>query len=133
MLEFHSQIRAVHVAAVSLSGALFLTRGMLVQAERTRWATTTPVRFASYAIDTVLLTAAVLLVAMLPPAMFANRWLWVKLALLVLYIALGVVALRPGVPKPARASCFAAAIVVFLTMVGIARAHHPLGWLLAWQ
>ena len=52
-----AQIKAVHVAAVLLSGALFLLRGLLVQAGAARWAMWAPVRYASYSIDTVLLTA----------------------------------------------------------------------------
>ena len=36
MLAFYPQIKAVHVAAVLLSGALFLMRGLLVQAGRQR-------------------------------------------------------------------------------------------------
>jgi len=51
MIAFYAQIKAVHVVAVLLSGALFLTRGLLVQAGRQRWAMYGPVRYASYGID----------------------------------------------------------------------------------
>ena len=130
MIEFHPQVKAVHVAAVVLSGALFFARGLLVNIGRPRWAMSAPVRFSSYGIDTVLLVSALMLVAMLSPALFANQWLSVKLALVVVYIALGVIALKPRFPTAARQVSFAAAVVVFLAIVGIARAHHPMGWLL---
>ena len=51
MLAFYAQIKMVHVAAVLLSGALFLTRGLLVQAGRAAIAMWGAVRYASYAID----------------------------------------------------------------------------------
>src|SRR6185369_13368371 len=132
MLAFYAQIKAVHVAAVLLSGALFLTRGLLVQTGRGRFAMSAPLRYTSYGIDTVLLAAALVLVAMLPAAMFANHWLTLKVALLVAYVALGTLALkRAGTPR-ARLLCLIAALAVYAAMLGIARAHHPLGWLSSW-
>lgn len=129
MIEFYPQIKAVHVTAVLLSGAVFLMRGLLVQTGRERGAMCSPVRYATYGIDTVLLTAALMLVAALPSAMFANHWLAFKLVLLVVYVALGSLALGRAQTATVRRVCFAAAITVYLTMLGIARAHHPLGWL----
>jgi hypothetical protein len=66
LLAFYAQIKAVHVAAVLLSGTLFLLRGALVQAGGARWAMSGFARYASYGIDTVLLTAALMLVTILP-------------------------------------------------------------------
>ena len=129
MLAFYAQIKAVHVAAVLLSGALFLTRGLLVQVGRQRWAMSGPVRYASYGIDTMLLTAGLMLVTILPGAMFANHWLTLKIALLFVYVALGTLALKRARTSRARTLAFVAALAVYVTMLGIARAHHPLGWL----
>ena len=130
MIELYPQIKAVHVGAVALSGALFATRGALALAGRPRVAMAGPVRYASYAIDTVLLTAAVMLVAVLPAALFANRWLAVKLALVAVYVGLGIVAMRSAANRrPAAAAWYAAALAAFAAIVGVALAHHPLGWL----
>ena len=129
VIEFYPQIKAIHVAAVLLSGALFLMRGLLVQTGRERGAMWAPVRYATYGIDTVLLTAALMLVAALPSAMFANHWLALKLVLLVVYVVLGSLALGRAQTATVRRVCFAAAVTVYLTMLGIARAHHPFGWL----
>lgn len=130
MLEFYPQVKAVHVGAVVASGALFAMRGALAIAGRRRVALRAPLRYASVVIDTVLLAAGATLVAMLPSALFANHWLAVKLVLLVVYIALGIVALRAADRHPRRAAaCYAFALVAFLAMIGIALAHHPLGWL----
>ncbi|HEY6134493.1 MAG TPA: SirB2 family protein [Rubrivivax sp.] len=128
MIEFYPQVRAVHVSAVLASGALFALRGVAVLASA-RWPLAAPVRYTSYAIDSVLLTAALMLLTMLPGAVFANHWLSAKLSLLVVYIVLGSFALKRGRSARGRAICFAAAVAVYAGMFGIARAHHPLGWL----
>ena len=130
MIELYPQIKAVHVGAVAASGALFATRGALALAGRRRLAMAGPVRYASYAIDTVLLTAAVMLVAILPAALFANHWLAVKLALLVAYVALGILAMR-GAARGWRGAAlwYVAALAAFAAIVGTALMHHPLGWL----
>ena len=129
MLAFYAQIKAVHVATVLLSGALFLVRGVLVQSGAQRLAMSPPLRYLSYAIDTVLLTAALMLVTMLPGAMFANHWLTLKLVLLAVYVVLGSLALKRGRTPRARTVAFVAAVVAYAAMIGVAREHHPLGWL----
>ena len=130
MIEFYPQIKGVHVAAVLASGALFALRGLFVQFRGGGLAMALPVRFASYAIDTVLLTAALMLFTLLPHAVFANGWLALKLLLLPVYVLLGTFALRRGRTPRARLAAWLAAVAVYATMLGIARAHHPLGW---WQ
>lgn len=126
MIEFYPQVRLVHITAVLVSGTLFLLRGSGVLAGA-RWPMALPVRLASYTIDTVLLTAALMLVTMLPSAVFANGWLATKLVLLVVYIGLGTFALKRGRTPRVRATCYVLALAVFAAMLAIARAHHPLG------
>jgi len=70
------------------------------------------------------------LAVMLPAAMFANGWLTLKLMLVVLYIVLGTFALKRGRTPRVRATSYLAALLTFGTIIGIALAHHPLGWLL---
>ena len=128
MLPFYPQILFVHILAISLSGSLFASRGLGVLAGA-RWPQAAPVRYLSYSIDTVLLTAALMLLTMLPRAMFANGWLSAKLVLVLAYVVLGTLALRQGRTPRLRATCFAGALLVFVAIIGIAVAHHPLGWL----
>jgi uncharacterized membrane protein SirB2 len=71
-----------------------------------------------------------MLLTMLPAAMFANGWLTTKLLLVVVYVLLGTFALRRGRTPRGRGICYLAALLAFGTVVGIAMAHHPLGWLL---
>ena len=116
----------MHVAAVVASGSLFLLRGLAVQGGAA-WAMARPVRYLSYSIDIVLLTAALMLLTVLPAAVFANGWLWLKLALLVVYVGLGTFALKRGRTRTVRLTCFVSALLVFAGMYVIARTHDPLG------
>lgn len=129
MIEFYPQILFTHILAISLSGSLFALRGLGVVAGA-RWPQAATLRYLSYSIDTLLLTAALMLLTILPGAMFANGWLTLKLALVVAYVVLGSFALKRGRTPRTRAICFVSALLVFATIVGIALAHHPLGWLL---
>ena len=132
MIEFYAQIKWVHIASIIASGLLFLFRGSLVMAGRERIAMLSPLRFLSYGVDTVLLSAALMLLTILPHAMYANGWLTLKLVLVVIYVVLGSLALKRGRTAGMRAGAFVAALAVYLTIVGIARVHHPLGWLYYW-
>lgn len=128
MIELYPQIKTVHVAAVIISGSLFLLRGLAVQiGERDRLAMAAPIRYLSYGIDTVLLTAALMLLAILPAAVHANGWLAAKLMLLITYVGLGTFALKRGRTRRTRLACFAGALAVYVAMLVIARTHDPLG------
>lgn len=131
MIEFYPQIRHVHIASAIASGTLFALRGAAVLLGA-RWPLSLPLRWLSYAIDTTLLTAALMLLTILPWAMFANYWLTVKLILVAVYVGLGVFALRRGRTPRMRVVCYFAALLVFIAIIDIARAHHPLGWLKYW-
>ena len=128
MIAYYLQIKMVHVLAVLLSGGLFALRGAGTLAGH-RWPMAAPLRYLTYTVDTTLLTAALMLFALLPGAMFANGWLATKIVLLVVYIVLGTLALRRARTRRARTITYVAALVVYATMISIARAHHPLGWL----
>jgi uncharacterized membrane protein SirB2 len=127
MIEFYVPIKSVHVAAVLTSGGLFALRGLLVLNGKA-WAMSAPLRYLSYSIDTVLLTAALMLATMLPGAVFANGWLGLKLSLLVAYVLLGSFALKRGRSQRSRTIFFFAAITVYAFMYSVARTHQPLGW-----
>ena len=86
-----------------------------------------PLRHLTYTVDTVLLTAALMLATVLHQYPFVHGWLTAKVLLLVVYIVLGTLALKRARTRTARAWCFAAAVVVYLFIASIARAHHPLG------
>jgi uncharacterized membrane protein SirB2 len=126
MIEFYPQIKWVHVAAVILSGSLFALRGAGVLAGGA-WPMWAPLRYLTYTIDTVLLTAALMLATLLHQYPFVHGWLTVKVLLLVVYIVLGTFALKRAQTNRVRAICFSLAVVVYLFIVSVARAHQPLG------
>jgi uncharacterized membrane protein SirB2 len=128
MIELYAQIKWLHVAAVIASGTLFVLRGVAVQTSAV-WPMAAPFRYLSYGIDTVLLTAGLALLALLPGATFANGWLTSKLVFLVIYIGLGSYALKRGRTRGSRRICLAAAAMVYIFIITVARSHHPLGGL----
>jgi uncharacterized membrane protein SirB2 len=132
LIAFYAQIKWVHVAAVLASGSLFLLRGLLLQIGQPRLAMAAAMRYLSYSIDTVLLTAALMLLTILPRGMFSNGWLTAKLVLLLVYVVLGSFALKRAQTRRLRLTCYLLALMVFGFMLSIARNHHPLGELILW-
>ena len=129
MMTFYPDIKMVHVAAAMTSGTLFALRALGLLAGM-RWPRAALVRYTSYTVDTVLLTGAMMLLTILPAQMFANGWLIAKIVFVVAYVGLGIAAFRPSRGTGGRALLVAAALLCFLQVYGIARAHEPWGWLL---
>lgn len=131
MIEFYPQIRAFHIFVALLSGSLFALRGGFALAGA-RWPLALPVRWFSYAVDTALLTAALMLLTILPGAVFANGWLTVKLGLIATYILLGVFALKRAKTRRARIVSYVAALATFAAIYATARMHDPMGFVRWW-
>jgi len=130
MIDAFPIVRAVHVTAALTSGTLFLMRGVAMW-RGSGWGLSAPVRWLSYAIDTVLLAAAVALAYTLHLVPLADRWLTTKLVLVVLYVVLGSLALRRAPTRLARRICLVAALAVFVTVYLVARDHGAARWALA--
>ena len=128
MIEFYPEIRLAHLLAVAASGALFFVRG-LARVAGAGWPRAAPLRYLSYTIDSVLLTAALMLVTILRQYPFAQAWLTVKVLLLVVYVVLGFLAFWKARTRAARATLWVAALAVYAFIVSVARAHHPFGFL----
>ena len=121
----YSLVRTVHISAVLLSGSLFLVRGLALQVG-SAWAMRPPARYSSYAVDTVLLAAGLMLLALLPEGVFANGWLTVKLVLLPAYIVAGSIALKRGRSELQKRLALVLALLLYASMFVIARAHDPM-------
>ena len=119
---------AIHIAAVCLSGSFFLLRGIWMIQESTLLEKKI-VRIAPHIIDTVLLTAGVVLSALAQQYPGIDSWLTVKIVALIAYIVLGVFALQRGKTKTARLIYLAAAIASFGFMVSVSLTRSPLGFL----
>ncbi|MBV6417220.1 MAG: hypothetical protein CMLOHMNK_01859 [Steroidobacteraceae bacterium] len=126
MAEFYTQIKWIHVCAVLSSGGLLFLRGLAAHLGA-GWTMAWPLRWLSYTIDTVLFTAALLLVTIVHQYPFVHAWLTVKVLMLAVYIVLGSLALKRGTTRRIRVACWVAALVVYLFIISVARTHDPLG------
>jgi len=120
-------IKHVHLAAIVTSLSLFLLRaGWMVYApERLgrRW-----VRIAPHVVDTVLLASGAWLAWQLGVD-GVRGWLPAKLIALVLYIVLGMIALKRGRTRGVRIGAAMAAVVMFAYIASVAMTRSPLGFL----
>ena len=126
MAAWFLQILWIHIGCVIASGSLFFTRGCMMLTGLPA-ANHVALKRISVVIDSLLLAAAVVLTTIIHQYPFVQAWLTVKVILLVVYIVLGVFALRRGRTRAVRAACFAAALLVFLFIVTVARTQNPLG------
>lgn len=126
MEAFYAEIRQVHVATVLTSGALFLARGPAGMAGA-GWANGAAVRLLHYTLDTVLLTAAFMLMPIVGQYPFADPWLTVKVTLLAVFVGLRVLAFRTAATRAARVWSWAAGLAVYAFIYTVARAHDPFG------
>ena len=60
---------------------------------------------------------------------FIDAWLTVKVVLLVVYISLGLVALKRAQTHGVRIIAYLAAMATYAFIIGVAVTHHPAGWL----
>ena len=126
MTEYYLALRNVHIACAILTITLFVLRGGLMLAN-SPWQQNMVLRYLPHAVDTVLLTTALMLTTVIHQYPFAAGWLTTKVVLLVVYIVLGSIALKRGRTKQIRVAAFVAALVTIGYLVSVARAHHPLG------
>lgn len=120
----YEALKWLHVGCVAVSGAGFVTRGLLMLAGspllRSRLA-----RVAPHIVDTLLLGAAIGMAVLARLSPLAQPWLAAKIAGLVAYIVLGAIALRHGRSRRVRAGAFSAAMLVFAYVVGTALSKDP--------
>ena len=125
-VAYHA-VKYLHVGAAAVSIALFVVRigWMMGSPERLqqRW-----VKVVPHVIDTILLVSALWLAWQLG-ADGTRGWLAAKVAALVLYIALGTIALKRGKTRRVRIAAAAAALATFGYIVSVALTKSPLGLL----
>ena len=123
-MEF-AVLKAVHVACVAISYLLFFARGIwMINGSpllQQRW-----LRVLPHVNDTLLLAAAIALAVMINQYPLKDAWLTAKVVGLVVYIAIGTVAIKPGRTRGVRIAAWIAAQIVFFYIVGVALTHNPL-------
>ncbi len=120
-------LKLIHQGAVVLSLSGFFLRGaaslMGASWVRQRLARTLP-----HVIDSVLLLSALGLAWLLRLTPGNSPWLLAKILGLLLYIGLGMLALRPGRPRWQRLLAWLAALVTAGWMVSVAVSKNPAGF-----
>ena len=121
-------VKLVHQTAVALSITGFFVRGAASLAGA-QWVGSRAAKTVPHVVDSVLLLSALVLAWMLRLTPGQAPWLEAKIVGLVLYVALGVVALRPGRPRSVRAAAWVAALLVVGWIVSVALTKSPIGFL----
>jgi uncharacterized membrane protein SirB2 len=120
-------IKSIHIACVALSYSLFFLRGVWMlrdsPAMRQRW-----VRIAPHTVDSVLLASAITLAWQLGISPSTHPWLAVKIVALLLYIVVGMIALKRGKTRRIRLVAWLAAQAIFLYIVSVAVTHNTTPW-----
>lgn len=124
--DLYLPLKTAHITLVVLSVTLFTARGLGVLAAA-GWPMVAAVRRASVVIDSLLLASGATLWWLLGLHPLHQPWLGTKLVLLLVYIVLGVFALRRARTTRARALFFVAALAVVAFMASIALAHDSRG------
>ena len=123
-------VKYVHVISVVLSLTGFFLRGILMMRDSpllgARW-----IRVVPHINDTVLLVAALSLVALSGQYPFVVGWVTAKVLGVIAYIILGALALRDASTRRMRIACWFASLAVFGWIVSVALTRQPLGFLAA--
>jgi uncharacterized membrane protein SirB2 len=124
----YASIKLIHQSAVVLSGLGFAVRG-IASMRGAQWTQSRLAKRLPHIVDTVLLLSAVTLAAMLHLNPAHAPWLMAKILSLLLYIALGMVALRPRFGWKIRATAWALALVVLAWIATVAVLKNPWGFI----
>lgn len=127
MAEHYLLLKHLHQSAAGVSVSLFVLRGLWMVSGsgmlRRTW-----VRVLPHVVDTGLLVSALLLAWTIAQYPFVHGWLTAKVLALVVYIALGTIALKRGRTPAIRVTAWIAALAVFayIVLVAITRDVAPL-------
>ena len=123
-------IKHLHVVAAILTISGFILRGIWMMSDSAKLDSLLA-RVAPHVVDTLFLISGVAMLALLSINPLEHAWLVAKFAGILVYIALGTVAIRFGRTREERLVAFAAALSVFAWVVGVAFSKSPASWL-AW-
>jgi len=126
----YATVKLVHQSAVALSVTGFFVRGVASFAGA-GWMRSRAAKSLPHVVDTVLLFSALTLAWMLRLTPGDAPWLLAKIVGLVVYVGLGVVALRPGGSVAVRATAWVAALATVGWIVSVAITKNPRGFLAA--
>ncbi len=121
-------IKTIHVITALISIGGFVLRGIWMLRDspmlQQRW-----VKIVPHVNDTLLLASAITLAVMMSLSPMTQGWLMAKIVALLAYIALGMVALKPGRARSVRIGAWLAALLCFAYIVAVAVTKSP--WLIS--
>jgi uncharacterized membrane protein SirB2 len=116
---------SLHMTTAMISLMLFIWRGMWVmqydQQPRSRW-----MKWLPHVNDSVLFLLGILLMLTIEQYPGSNNWLTFKLTAVVIYILLGMVAMKWAKTRRSRLIALLSALLVFAYIVGVAVTKQPL-------
>ncbi len=117
-------LKMIHVGSIIISYLLFFLRGIWLMQDseklRQRW-----VKILPHIVDTILLTSAITLAIVIQQSPFSDSWLTAKVIGLLVYIGLGMIAMRFGKTRQKRIVAWIAAQCVFIYIVLVALTKSP--------
>lgn len=121
-------LKHIHLATVAITLGLFVLRGVWMMAAspllQARW-----VRVLPHINDSLLFFSGLGVALLIKQYPLTHAWLTAKLVALLLYIALGAVAIKRGRTRGIRIAAWVAALLVFGYIVSVARTRNPLPFL----
>ena len=126
----YATVKLIHQSAVALSIGGFFARG-LGALSGAAWVRSRLAKTVPHIVDSVLLLSALTLAWTLRINPGHAPWLMAKIVGLLVYIGLGMVALRPGRSTALRATAWFAALATFGWIVSVAISKSPFGFLAA--
>jgi uncharacterized membrane protein SirB2 len=124
----YATLKLIHMTAVVLSGAGFFARGVGMLNDAA-WVKHRIAKTLPHLVDTVLIVSALWLAWILRLTPTNAPWIGAKIAGLFVYIGIGMVALRFGRTKIARAIAWLLALLTFAYIVSVAITKDPRGFL----
>ncbi len=125
--DAYAAVKMLHLGCAALSISGFAARGALMLREspilQMRF-----VRIAPHVVDTLLLASAAWLAWYLGQIPFVHAWITAKVLALLLYIVLGMFALRRGRTKALRTAAFVAALACAAYIVAVALTRDATPW-----
>lgn len=120
----YALLKMIHVSSIVVSYLLFFLRGVWLMQDsaklQQRW-----VKILPHVVDTILLTSAVALAMIIQQSPLSDSWLTAKVIGLLLYISLGMIAMRFGKTRKARIIAWITAQCVFIYIVLVALTKSP--------
>jgi len=121
-------VKTVHVISVVLSFSFFFIRGIWMMQDSARLQQRL-VKMLPHIIDTLLLTSAIILAVQWRLSPLEHSWLMAKIIALLVYIGVGMIALRFGRSKNIRILAWLFGLLIFMYIISVALTKSVLGWL----